>query len=431
MFFSEEIFTEGSSDAAFRRVLLEILKAPKVEAVTTGAEKVRDSDTTEQLAYRFEISNPRHRIVANEVFSLNLPVAVARFVWMISGNNRLADIAFYEPRVRQFTDDEIIVPGSSYGARIRQAHPGIDQLQGVIARLKEDKNSRRAAIAIYQPTDTVRNSNDIPCAFGMFFHIRNEKLHTQVIMRSNNATTLLPFNIFEFSLLAEVVAAECNVDMAQLSHYAASMHVYEKMRELSEKIVSAGGETKSVEMPQMPSDPAPLDEIRRLVHFEADMRHRSEAISDGTIEEEVEKIRAEFSTYWQQMAFLLLATVVNQRCSKEGANSLKAAMDPNLAKLVKWSSSGESEGTFESSDLPLLDVMQKTDNIVTLHRTKTGASFRQRAVEYEQAAGERFSADELLEMQERIVSRLAARGLEVEVSKSDFAAILADVRDKK
>ena len=196
MSFSSSAFTEESSDAAFRRVLDEILKAPKVEAVETGAEKVRDSDFTEQLAYRFEVSNPRHRIVANDAYKLSLPVAVARFVWMISGNNRLADIAFYEPRVKAFTDDEIIVPGSSYGARIRQAHPGIDQLQGVIAKLRHGKSTRRAAISIYQPTDTVRESSDIPCAFGMFFHIREDRLHTQIIMRSNNATTLLPFNIF-------------------------------------------------------------------------------------------------------------------------------------------------------------------------------------------------------------------------------------------
>ncbi|MCY4303518.1 MAG: hypothetical protein OXC62_01825 [Aestuariivita sp.] len=100
--FSINTFSEESSDAAFRRVLNEILQAPKVEKVQTGAEKVSDSNFFERLAYRFEIKNPRHRIVANDVYKLNLPVAVARFVWMISGNNRLADIAFYEPRVIEF-----------------------------------------------------------------------------------------------------------------------------------------------------------------------------------------------------------------------------------------------------------------------------------------------------------------------------------------
>lgn len=429
MHFAISTFSEISSDAAFRRVLGDVLGAPKVEAVSAGADKVKDA-SNEYLAYRFEISNPRHRIVANEAYVLSLPVAVARFVWMISGNNRLADIAFYEPKVRDFTDDQIIVPGSSYGARIRQAHPGIDQLQAVIARLRDGRHSRRAAISIYQPTDAVRDSKDIPCAFGLFFHIRDNNLHTQVIMRSNNATTLLPFNIFEFSLLAEVVAAECGVEMGPLSHYAASMHIFEKMRAFSERIVNEGGGTRSVEMPKMPSDPTPLEEVRRLVHFEADMRHRSEGVSDDTVEDEIDRVRSEFSSYWQQVALMLLATVVRKRCTADGIDVLSAALDPNFAKLVKWPTTEGANHAVTPSNLPLLDAMQGNENILLLHRTKTGSSFRQRAIDYERSSGDRLSAEELLEMQERVVSRLAARGLDVEVSDKDFSSILDDVRKK-
>lgn len=429
MRFANGFFSEDSSDAAFCRVIKDVLGAPKVEAVSTGADKVQDS-SNEYLAYRFEIINPRHRIVANQAYVLNLPVAVARFVWMISGNNRLADIAFYEPKVRDFTDDEMIVPGSSYGARIRQAYPGIDQLQAVIARLKDERQSRRAAISIYQPTDAVRKSRDIPCAFGLFFHIRDGLLHTQVVMRSNNATTLLPFNIFEFSLLAEVIAAECDVDMGPLSHYAASMHVFDKMRPFSERIVNEAGATVSSPMARMPRDPTPLDEVRRLVQFEADMRHRSEGFSDQTIEEEIEKVRAEFSPYWQQFAFLLLATVVRKRCTVDGVSALSSALDPDLARLMKWPDNNSSDAAVTPSNLPLLDLMKGSENIILLHRTKTGSSFKQRAVEYESLSGDRLSAEELLDMQERVVSRLAARGLEVEVSSEDFSRILEDVRKK-
>lgn len=187
-----------------------VARPDKNEAVSTGADKISDSGTYESLACRFVIENPGHRIVSNEVHSLDLSVAAARFVWMISGNNRLADIEFHDPIVKNFTDDEIIVPGSSYGTRIRQAHPGIDQLSGTIAALHKDPNSRRAAISICQPTDSTRYaSKDMPCAFGMFFHAREGALHAQLVMRSNNAATLLPFNLFEFSLLAEMVASEC------------------------------------------------------------------------------------------------------------------------------------------------------------------------------------------------------------------------------
>ena len=427
-FLSSSLFREVSADAAFRRILAEILASPKVEAVGTGAKKVQ-SATNELLAYRFEVEDPRHRIVANEVFTLDLLVAVARFVWMISGNNRLADIAFYDPGVKRFSDDSIIVPGSSYGTRIRQASPGIDQLQGVINRLKKDKNSRRAAISIYQPTDAVRDSNDIPCAFGVFFHIRDDRLHTQLVMRSNNATILLPFNLFEFSLLAEMVAVECGVAMGPLSVYTASMHIYEGKRNFSREIIEKGGDTQSTSMPPMPSDPLPLREISRLVQFEADIRHRSEAISDNTIEEEIDKIRELFDIYWQQFAFLLLATVVNRRCLMDAAEILTFAMNPQLAKHLTWEGvrSNESSATTPSTLSPL-DRIHSAGNVIIFQDTKTGLSFKQRAVEHEQESGERFSARELLELEEQFASRLAARGLNVEISKEEFYAHLAKLR---
>ena len=235
-----------------------VARPDKNEAVSTGADKVSDSGTSESLACRFVIENPGHRIVSNEVHSLDLSAAAARFVWMISGNNRLADIEFHDPIVKNFTDDEIIVPGSSYGTRIRQAHPGIDQSSGAIAALREDPNSRRAAISICQPTVSTRYaSKDMPCALGMFFHAREGALHTQLVMRSKNAATLLPFNLFEFSLLAEAVASECGLEMGPYSHYAASMHIHEKNRDFAEKNIRGGQKTKSSAMPKMPIKPNP------------------------------------------------------------------------------------------------------------------------------------------------------------------------------
>lgn len=419
-------FSELSSDAAFRRVIAEILSAPMAEAVSTGADKVRDSDANESLAYRFVIENPRHRIVSNEVHSLNLSVAAARFVWMISGNNRLADIEFYEPMVKNFSDDGIIVPGSSYGTRIRQAHPGIDQLSGVIATLREDSNSRRAAISIYQPTDSIRHtSNDIPCAFGMFFHAREGSLHTQLVIRSNNAIMLLPFNLFEFSLLAEMVASECGLEMGPFSHYAASMHIYEKNKDLAEKISKGGKNTKSSAMPKMPFDPNPLGQIRKLVNYEADMRHRSKSISDASIETEIDKIRNTFCVYWQQLAFLLvyaLTTKPDTNCTRESAKALIAAMNPDMAGLLDLGKTKPELHT--SSDLPLLAKLQGDSNLISFSQTTAGKSFMKQAEAYEKAEGNPLPATVILNAFAMAESRMAARGLENEITEEDYFKLI-------
>src|SRR5690348_12423885 len=83
-----------------------------VAPVNIGSDNARRSGTFEQIDYGVYVEDPIDRIVSNNVCRLNLPVAVARFVWMMSASNRLADIAFYEPKVKGFTDDGIIVPGS-------------------------------------------------------------------------------------------------------------------------------------------------------------------------------------------------------------------------------------------------------------------------------------------------------------------------------
>lgn len=414
----------ADADTMFRQIMSDILQCPSTDSVRTGAAKVQNQ-TNESLGYSVILQNPLDRIVANEKYKLDLPVAVARFVWMISGNNRLADIKFYQEKVKDFSDDGIIVPGSSYGARIRQAYPGIDQLQGVIDRLKDDPNSRRAAISIYQPTDATRTSKDVPCAFGMFFHIRNDLLHTQIVMRSNNATVLLPFNIFEFSMLAEVVAAECGVGLGPLKHYAASMHIYEGAKAKSEQIAREGGKKLSKPMTSMPPSPTPLEEIRRLVEFEAELRHKSEAISDGSLADWIEKIQESLTLYWQQFAFTLLVTVARRKCTAVGLSELRSTMSPELSDLIDWKA--EADQRTHDEAFSAAAALLNTENIVLFHNTKTGLSLQKRILAHEKAQSEQLPTATIFKLQERFTSDLAARGDDLEISAEDFSSALSKI----
>ena len=132
-----------------RSVLENGLEATAGASLSVGAGK----PSKEILNFSCVLSQPRKRLPHNPARKLNLPAAVARFVWMMAGSDRLADIAFYEPKVSFFSDDGIAVPGSSYGQRILRSRPGLNQLESAIARLKQDPASRRAAISIYHPED--------------------------------------------------------------------------------------------------------------------------------------------------------------------------------------------------------------------------------------------------------------------------------------
>jgi thymidylate synthase len=255
------------ADAAIHHTLSDIMRDGLVTDTTDDGQR-------ELIGYQTGLARPLARITVHSCRPLNITSAIARFAWMVGGNDRLADIAFYEPKVRNYSDDQLTVPGSDYGRRIMQPRPGLNQLTGVVARLREDPNSRRAATVIWNPEDAVRQSNDIPCAFGTFYHIRQESLVATTIMRSNNAFLLLAYNIFEFSLLAELIASELELPFRTYIHWSASMHVLNRESDRARALVQAGPSV-SREMPTMPSEVSPIAQARLLAVHEAQLRQSS------------------------------------------------------------------------------------------------------------------------------------------------------------
>lgn len=302
------------------------------ETLSVGSNK----KFKEVLNYNLIISNPVQRLLTNSRRAFNLPGAIARFVWMMAANNRLADIEFYwDYKVSKFTDDGYTVPGSSYGARMFNASPGLDQIEAVIKRLKEDPSTRRAAVSIYHPIDAIRQSRDIPCTFGIFYHIREKKLISTVVMRSNNAFILLPYNIFEFSLLAEIIAKEVGVEMGHMYYNALSMHIYEEHYDLSKTIVDSKDELTNLQFPPMPFNPEPMAEVKKLIRLEAKIRHISAGLNNSNIGEWLKDVivlgkgednEIKLDEYWKQFYYLLLYFIVSKKTNDKEALKKVAAL---------------------------------------------------------------------------------------------------------
>lgn len=415
----------ATADSAFRGVIENLLDAAQSDGAQQGAEKVQGS-TYERLGYSAIIENPLARIVSGDDYGVDLKVAVARFVWMISGNNRLADIAFYEPKVKMFTDDDIIVPGSSYGLRMRQAFPGVDQLRGVITRIKQDNATRRAAISVYQPTDATRESKDIPCTFGLMFHAREGRLITQTIMRSNNAWGLLPYNLFEFTLLAELVAAECGLELGPFLQYAGSMHLYERDVEKARALVAAPVPSATFTMNAMPAQPAPLGEVGKLVAFEADLRHGSSGVRADTVGNWISRARNDLHPYWQQFALILILAVVDRNQDRPAIDKVVELLPREFraALKIKTAPDAHAPSTVAGADLFASPAL----NVVPITRTTLARRFRELAIEHEERHKTAIGASTLLQLQQRFFDRIAARGADDVISRDEFESALADLQ---
>lgn len=295
--------TEPTAQQAWERTLSDLIEdKSRVEAVRSGVEL---------LGYTVAVADVRARTGGHPLRSLGTVAAVARWVWMMAASDRVADIAFYEPKVSGYTDDSVIVPGSNYGARLRAAAPGLDQVAAAIARLKgddgrPDNHLRRAANVIWRPEDAQRDSQDIPCAFGVGYFPRHGRLHTELVMRSNNAMLLLPFNLFEFSLLSETVAVAAGLEPGPMTIHAMSMHLYDGVqeREVAEALRLQPGAGLPAAMPPLPADD-PLGQINGLVRAEADLRHAQAAVASHPLERLRERAGA-LDPYWQSFFDVLL-----------------------------------------------------------------------------------------------------------------------------
>jgi thymidylate synthase len=332
------LIKSANIDEAFTTTLKTIRECGHEVRTFSAAKPEQGRTSQEILDFQVAIENPRDRILTNPIRRFSSVEAVARVVWILGANNRLADIAFYQPKARAYSDNFLSLSGSNYGQRILEPRPGLNQVKGVLEVLRRETGSRRGAIVIWSPEDAIRVSQDIPCAFGLFFHQRGEYLLCTMLMRSNNAFLLLPYNIFEFSLLGEMIAATLGLTPGPYIHFAASMHVYldqiERVDEaIAEKIISSQKYSRLV-MPAMPGTPDPFEQGEILARLEAQLRH------EYALErpEELRRRGEVLHEYWQAFYHVLLSFALSKagkmREAKEIAGILPAYFRESVERTL-------------------------------------------------------------------------------------------------
>lgn len=153
--------------------------------------------------------------------------------WILTGDNTLAGIAPWLPKMKDFSDDGVTLAGA-YGPRIRS------QLDYVVAKLLQDQDTRQATLSIWTPNP--EPSKDYPCTVAMDFKIRTtygkRRLNMHVFMRSSDVWLGIPYDVFSFSMVAHLVCCRLNTALGQqidgwlqpgaLFLTAASSHLYKE-----------------------------------------------------------------------------------------------------------------------------------------------------------------------------------------------------------
>lgn len=197
----------------------------------------RNGRVKELLNPQIVLNQPWRREVICPGRGANIFAQIAETCWVLAGRNDIEWLSAYLPRAADYSDDGKTWRGG-YGPRIRDGHFGVDQLRHVVDTLKNDSLSRRAVIAIYDPTVDTSPGKDIPCNDFLQFLNRNGKLHLTVTVRSNDVMWgWSGINAFEWSVLQEIVASLLRISVGPLTFNIGSLHLYEPHWKKARKIV--------------------------------------------------------------------------------------------------------------------------------------------------------------------------------------------------
>lgn len=120
---------------------------------------------------------------------------------------------------------------SNYGWTI-YSEANYFQYESVKAELIKNPNSRRAVMIYNRPSMQVDYNrdgmSDFMCTFAHGFHIRNNKLHSHVLMRSTDSVFGYNNDYAWFRYVQKKLATDMKIEIGDMIWTSSSLHVYER-----------------------------------------------------------------------------------------------------------------------------------------------------------------------------------------------------------
>lgn len=209
---------------------------------------VRGLNTKELHPCLIELENPCDRTLILPKRGNNPFASLAETMWVLASRSDMEWLSKFLPRCVDYSDDGRVWR-AGYGPRMRNWQ-GYDQIKFVQAQLLKDSACRQAIISIWDPALEVplqkQGTKDWPCSNWIHFMIRNEALDCTVVMRSNDFVFgWSGINVYEWTVLQEILAKSLGLKVGKYYHLSDSMHVYEQHYDKLDQILeNINGETE-------------------------------------------------------------------------------------------------------------------------------------------------------------------------------------------
>jgi len=173
----------------------------------------------------FTIKNPLQNSIKNKERNWKYNYAEAEWQWYLSGDrniNKLDQLYGKVPKIWKLMADEKGNVNSNYGWQWQRKK----QIDYIVNKLKQNNNTRHAAISIYDCKEHSCYTKDTPCTYAIQFYILNNKLNMSVLMRSNDLWYGFCNDQYCFSKLQQLIANKTNKKVGTYYHFAHNLHLY-------------------------------------------------------------------------------------------------------------------------------------------------------------------------------------------------------------
>lgn len=176
---------------------------------------------------RFDISNTFPLLTTKKV---HLRSIIYELLWFLKGETNIKYLNENKVTIWDEWADENGDLGRVYGAQWTDWRTpegnSINQIENVIAQLKNDPFSRRHIVCTWNPGEIHRMALP-PChALFQFYVNEHRELSCQLYQRSADLFLGVPFNIASYAILTMMIAQVCNLKPKEFVHTFGDLHIY-------------------------------------------------------------------------------------------------------------------------------------------------------------------------------------------------------------
>jgi thymidylate synthase len=232
-----QVFNGNNFAEVYKQSLTYLFNAPMYESKPRG-KKIKENTN---VALVFD--DPVQSMYSNIRRSSQFKYIAAELLWYFLGRDDVDFISKYASFWKAIQNEDGSI-NSSYGNLLftKKNRYGISQYGWAHDSLVNDTDTRQAIMHFNLPEHQHITNKDFVCTMYGIFHIRDNKLHFKINMRSNDAILGTPTDVAFFTALQQQMLLHLRLNYPDLqlgsyTHVMDSYHIYYKHFKLVEDMI--------------------------------------------------------------------------------------------------------------------------------------------------------------------------------------------------